>query len=128
MLATLKKVYNASEEEKKLKKQLKDKYAELQIATKEKIETLSDEEICSLLNAKWVKPLMNTLATLPSAVIADLSTRLEKLAAKYSVTFADIEEQLQQTEKELSGMLDQLCGSEFDMQGIAELKKLLGGF
>ena len=128
VLAILKKVYNASEEEKKLKKQLKDKFAELQIATKEKIETLSDEEICSLLNAKWVKPLMNTLATLPSAVIADLSTRLEKLAAKYSVTFADIEEQLQQTEKELSGMLDQLCGSEFDMQGIAELKKLLGGF
>ena len=32
-----------------------------------------------------------------------------------------------QTEKELSGMLDMLTGSEFDMQGLSELKKMLGG-
>lgn len=42
-------------------------------------------------------------------------------------TFADVENQIEETEKSLSSMIDDLEGSEFDMLGLAELKKLLGG-
>ena len=38
-----------------------------------------------------------------------------------------METQIEETEKSLSAMIDDLDGSEFDMLGLAELKKLLGG-
>ena len=46
---------------------------------------------------------------------------------QYSTTLAEVEEQITQTEKELSSMIGMLEGDTFDMQGLAELKKLLGG-
>ena len=52
---------------------------------------------------------------------------LEKLASKYDTTFSEVEKQIEETEKELSEMLDQLTGDDYDMQGLAELKKMLGG-
>ena len=56
-----------------------------------------------------------------------LVSKLEKLAAKYSTTLPDVEDQILETEKDLSEMLDLLTGDEFDMRGVAELKKMLGG-
>ena len=60
-------------------------------------------------------------------MIKEFAVKIEKLADKYNTTMADIEEEIDQTEKELSSMIDMLEGNEFDMQGLAELKKLLGG-
>ena len=58
--------------------------------------------------------------------LEDFGKKLEALIQKYSITLSDLGEQIQQTEKELQGMLDDLTGSEFDEKGIAEFKKLLG--
>lgn len=127
VLAILKKVSSDNEEEKKLKKQLKDQSEALHIETKKTIETLSDEQVYSLLDQKWISPLIDGLGKLPESIISDFIAQIEKLAAKYETTFADVEEQIQDTEKELSGMIDLLTGSEFDMAGLAELKKILGG-
>ena len=127
VLATLKKVSSDNEEEKKLKKQLKDQSEALHIETKKTIEALSDEQIYSLLDQKWISPLIDGLGKLPESIISDFIAQIEKLAAKYETTFADVEEQIQDTEKELSDMIDLLTGSEFDMAGLAELKKMLGG-
>ena len=110
-----------------LKKQLKDSSAALHLETKAKIETLSDDEVKVLLHEKWISPLVSGLSSLPDSIVADFITKLEKLAAKYSTTFSEVEDQIIETEKELSGMLDMLTGSEFDMQGLSELKKMLGG-
>lgn len=127
VLAILKKVSSDNEEEKKLKKQLKDQSEALHIETKKTIEALSDEQIYSLLDQKWISPLIDGLGKLPESIISDFIAQIEKLAAKYETTFADVEDQIQDTEKELSGMIDLLTGSEFDMAGLAELKKMLGG-
>ena len=127
VLAILKKVSSDNEEEKKLKKQLKDQSEALHIETKKTIETLSDEQVYSLLDQKWISPLIDGLGKLPESIISDFIAQIEKLAAKYETTFADVEEQIQDTEKELSGMIDLLTGSKFDMAGLAELKKILGG-
>ena len=54
-------------------------------------------------------------------------TKLEALAKKYETTFAEVERQIEETEKELSSMMDELEGSEFDLLGLQEFKKLLGG-
>ena len=127
VLAVLKKAYADNEEEKRLKKQLKDSSAALHLETKAKIESLSDDEVKVLLHEKWISPLVRGLSSLPDSIVADFITKLERLAAKYSTTFSEVEDQIIETEKELSGMLDMLTGSEFDMQGLSELKKMLGG-
>ena len=127
IIAVLKKVYSDNEEEKKLKRQIKDKAAALHMETKAAIEGLSDDEVMDLLHEKWIMPLVEGLAKLPESIIADFVSKLDKLVAKYSTTFSEVEDQIAETEKELSRMLDMLTGDEFDMQGLAELKKMLGG-
>lgn len=127
VISVLKKAYADNEEEKKLKKLIKDKAAELHMATKATIEELSDDQVYELLHAKWIVPLVDGLSKLPDSIIADFTAALEKLATKYSTTFSEVEDQIEKTEKELSGMLDLLTGDDFDMQGIEELKKMLGG-
>ena len=127
MIAVLKKAYNDNEEEKKLKKQIKDQAAALHMTTKAVIEGLSDEQVYDLLHEKWIVPLVDSLASLPDSIIADFTSALEKLASKYDTTFSEVEKQIEETEKELSEMLDQLTGDDYDMQGLAELKKMLGG-
>ena len=64
---------------------------------------------------------------MPEAIVKELVSKVEYLANKYEVTFDDVETQIRETEKELSAMLDGLVGNEFDMQGLKEFKKLLGG-
>ena len=127
VLAILKNVYAKNEEEKKLKKQIKDKSTALHMATKTAIEELSDDDAMKLLHIKWIDPLVNGLSVLPESIIANFSTRLEKLAAKYDTTLSEVEEQISQTEKELSDMMSMLTGNDFDMQGIEMLKTMLGG-
>ena len=114
-------------EEKTLKKQVKDDSAALHQRTKGVIERLTDEEVRDLLHRKWILPLMENLNSLPDAVLDDFVKQLDAVCKKYETTFEDVESQIASTEHELLGLLDDLQGNEFDMKGIAELKKLLGG-
>lgn len=126
-LSVLKKVDALFNEEKSLKKQIKDDEKALHLQTKATIEALSDEEARTLLKQKWITPLTDSLLALPDAVIDALVTKLNALSKKYSITFAEIDQEIADTENALIAMLDDLTGSNYDMQGIAELKKLLGG-
>ena len=114
-------------EEKTLKKKVKEDAAALHERTKSVVEHLTDEEVRDLLHRKWILPLMENLNSLPDAVLDDFVKQLDAVCKKYETTFEDVESQIASTEHELLGLLDDLQGNEFDMQGIAELKKLLGG-
>ena len=127
ILAVLKKASADNEEEKKLKKQVKEKSEKLHMNTKKLIESLSDDQVMDLLKDKWILPLINGLSGIPESIIAGLITKLLSLAEKYSTTLSEVEDQIVNTEKELSEMIDMLSGDEFDMQGLSELKKMLGG-
>ena len=67
------------------------------------------------------------LEELPQTAVDELIAAVNALNDKYSTTYSDVCEQIEQTEAELGNMLGQLTGNEFDMAGIAELKTLLGG-
>ena len=123
ILKNLKKLFT---EEKALKKDLKKGKEDLEVKTKEVIEHLSDDEAKALVKQKWVNALLKELAQQQSDQLEDFGKKLEALTQKYSITLSDLGEQIQTTEKELQGMLDELTGSEFDEKGIAEFKKLLG--
>ncbi len=126
-LAILKKADALNEEEKVLKKKIKEESTALHLATKATIESLSDDAVLELLRKKWILPLVGSLRFLPDAVIADLIGKLEVVCKKYETTFAEVEEEIAATERSLVSFLDDLTGSEFDMMGLAEFKKLLRG-
>ena len=126
ILSVLKKVNSLNEEEKRIKKELKSKEEELHLNTKKKIESLTDDEIDYLLHEKWIVPLVNSLSNQPDSIVSDFAGKIEKLVSKYETTMSDVEEDILRTEKELASMLGNLVGNDFDMKGIAELKKMLG--
>ncbi|NCA32077.1 type I restriction-modification system subunit M [Adlercreutzia muris] len=117
----------ATKRQKSLKKAVKERTEALEDATRTLVESLTDEQVYELLERKWVDPLMGGLMTLLQQSIDRLVKKIEALQEKYQDTYADIAGQISDAERELNAMLGQLVGDEFDMLGIAELRKLLGG-
>ena len=126
-LAKLKKVVDIIDEEKKLKKEIKTLNAELENETKKRIEELTDTEVIELLKDKWITPIVKGLDVIPNRIIDSLSSKMESLVKKYELTFSDVEKEIAETEKALRDMLDDIEGSEEDLLGLKELKRLLGG-
>lgn len=116
---------NLLEEEKTLKSQVKNDKIELDNLTIHTIENLTDEQAYNLLEKKWVQPLNNSLHNLPNEIIKDLSFRLEILNNKYATTFANIEEEIKQAKTELSKLIGELKGDEYDVKGMSEFVKFL---
>lgn len=114
-------------EEKDVKAQIKSRNAELQSKTKTYIENLTDEQAVEMLKNKWITPLANNLYKLPDLVVDGLVAKILALKSKYATTFFEVEQQIRDTEDILCAMIDELEGNEFDMLGLAEFKKLLGG-
>ena len=127
LYAILSKVENLMKAEKDAKVAIKKQNAELQTKTKEAIENLSDEEAIELLKEKWIVPVNNNIHKLPESIIDELARKVQVLIDKYSVTLLDVENQIKNTEAELSNMMDDLEGNEYDMKGLSELKSLLLG-
>ena len=114
-------------EEKALKATIKKDAAALHLKTKATIEGLSDAQVHELLERKWIAPFSEALHRLPGQQIDTLIGKLEALAEKYRITYADNAREIQQTETALAGMIADLDANEFDLKGLAELKTLLAG-
>lgn len=114
-------------EEKVLKKALKEDEQALHLKTKSTIENLSDEQAQDLQKSKWITPLVEELNSLPSQMIGQLSQKVQNLADKYGETLLEIEEKLQESERQLAELLAQLQGNEHDMQGTKAWQTLLLG-
>lgn len=127
LIETLQKVQDLSAKEKKLKSAVKKESESLHLKTKETIENLNAEEVHNLLQKKWAAPIIKDTSKLVDTMLDEFAKAIEKLSEKYSTTFNDIEEEIRETESQLSTMLSELTGSEADMAGIRELQKLLGG-
>ena len=123
----LRKVAALATEEKELKAAIKKDAGLLEGKTKETIESLPDEQVIDLLKDKWITPLIQSLMKLPDSIVNELVSKLEALTKKYETTFAEVEAQISETENTLSAMIDELEGNEFDMLGLSEFKKMLGG-
>ncbi len=113
-------------EEKELKREIHIEKLKLHALTKTTIESLNDEDMYSLLEKKWLDALVGNIYKLPEMQVNLFITKIEHLSEKYKTTYLEIESQIDETQITLSSMLDELNGDEFDMQGLNELKKLLG--
>lgn len=116
-----------SKEEKGLKSDVKKETEALHLKTKDVIESLDDDQVRTLLQKKWIQPICGGIDALPETLLSDFAKQVQALADKYADTLEDIENEIQETEKSLSAMLSELTGDEFDMAGIRQLQKMLGG-
>ena len=115
------------EEEKEIKAQIKTDSANLHSKTKATIEALDDAEALDLLRQKWFVPLNAAMCRLPENMLAQFSQKLTALCDKYADTYQHISERKQESAAALAQMMDELTGSEFDLQGIAAWQAILKG-
>lgn len=115
------------DEQKTVKKEAKEMAAALHLLTKKTIEELTDEQATDLLRMKWIEPLEDALRQIPAGIVAELVKAVELLSMKYAMTYKDIGEKISDAEKSLCEMIGELTGNDYDMQGLAEFRKLLGG-
>jgi type I restriction enzyme M protein len=113
--------------EKELKKELKIEFAALQHNTKTTIEALTDDQVYELLELKWIHPVVASYNSLPTTVIDELTTKTQTLADKYSTTYSDVANEINQAENSLAELIGDLDGDEFDMKGLNKFKVLLHG-
>lgn len=116
-----------NEKIKKTKKDLKISKDKLNKLTEEKIKTLTDSEIHSLLVKKWIDPICNGINSLSTKLIKELEKNIRLLCKKYEITYLDLDSQIRETEKSIASMIDELDADEFDKNGLLELQKLLRG-
>ena len=114
-------------EEKDIKADIKADSAELHSKTKAAIEALDDAEALALLHQKWFVPLNAAMRRLPENMLAQLSQKLTALCDKYADTYQHISQCKQESATALAQMMDELTGSEFDLQGIAAWQAILKG-
>lgn len=114
------------DEERAVKRELKELRAALDANTKAVIEGIDDDQARELLGEKWIRPLIQRFSAIPDDIIKTFVDKLRGLSEKYATTYADIDKQIQDAEMELVSMLGNLTGNEFDMAGIRELAALLG--
>ena len=125
--AKLQAAYKLLAEEKTLKAELKTQSAELHSKTKAAIEALDDAEALDLLRQKWFVPLNAAMCRLPENMLAQFSQKLTALCDKYADTYQHISQRKQESASALAKMMDELTGSEFDLQGIAAWQAILKG-
>lgn len=125
--AKLQTAYKLIIEEKTLKAELKTLSAELHSKTKAAIEALDDAEALDLLRQKWFVPLNAAMCRLPENMLAQFSQKLTALCDKYADTYQHISQRKQESATALAQMMDELTGSDFDLQGIAAWQAILKG-
>lgn len=118
-------VQKLMDEESQAKKELKLKSESIQLLTKETIEKLDEDTSLLLLEHKWIQPLLEELYTIPECVIADFIEKVIHLSKKYKITMLDVDVDIKKIGMELSMMISDLTGSGADMEGLAELRRLL---
>lgn len=120
-------VNNLYDEQKKLTKDIKDGNNEIEIEAQKEIENLSYDDICELLSKKWIEPITKGINELINEVVVNFSKSIEIISCKYQQTLKDINEEISKSEKEISNMISELTGSDFDMKGLEDFKTLFGG-
>ncbi|QQE50651.1 type I restriction-modification system subunit M [Corynebacterium urealyticum] len=110
-----------------VKSQLKKVNEEVEAKTHETVENLTDDQIVEVLSTKWVAALMVQFALLPTLTLRELADQVQRLQDKYATPLTELDTQITTTERSLLASLDQLTGSDADMQAVAALKQMLGG-
>jgi type I restriction enzyme M protein len=111
-----------NEQSAKKKQVVKDKVA-LEKKTIKTIEGLDMKDIQMFLELKWILPITSAIESLLDEVIQTLADAISGLNEKYSVTYNDIEQGIEESENNLAILIGHLTGDEFAISGLSNLIK-----
>lgn len=114
-----------AEEKASINKEAKKLAAELESKAVEKMSILTDEEINSLLIKKWIDPVMQSIGTDVEQVAMKLVNGLQILRDKFEHSMPEIDKEISELEESLYYMLEDLSGSERDMEAVEMFRKEL---
>lgn len=117
----LKKIVKLWEEQKSNNNQIKETKQALIDKTVEAIENLSDEDISLFLYKKWIDPIIKGIDETLAEVLSTFETKVLALGKKYAVSYKQLNEDLEKSQKELYGLIGELTGDEFAILGLNEL-------
>lgn len=115
----------AMEDEKELVKSIKKIKEELDVKACDKLVALTDDEVKTLLEEKWVNSIIKGMEQVCSNTISDFVKQLDSLRNKYSKPLSEIDKEIEEINKELRGLMSELTGSDADMHAIGLLMGLL---
>ena len=104
-------------------KKLKAKKSLIEVETREKIKTISKEDAFELLEEKWINPLYSKILALFDASLSELNSRIKSIEKKYDTTLEYLDNEIEKTETELFGLLEELDGDDFELAGIKKLQE-----
>ena len=125
ILCILKEIIKLIDDEKGLRKDAKKLETELEIKAKEKIPTLTFEEVNILVEKKWIDPIITGINSVGHGVITQFVTDFTALEKKYSNPLSDLSEEIEKTSSDLKASLMRLTGNDTDMAAIRMLTEEL---
>ena len=117
----LKRLVALWDEQTKLNKAIKEERLALIDKTKEAIEGLSDDEVKEFLHKKWIDPVMAGIHGTLTSVLGEMEKKITALAKKYAVSYNDLGQQLAEAQDELKGLVADLTGDAFALEGLRQL-------
>ncbi len=119
---SIRKIQAAIDEEKKLRKEAKTIEKALDDKAIAKIKSLTEDEVTSLLEKKWIEPIVEGIDNVAKNVFTQFVSSINLLKKKYSDPMAELSGNLENTTAEFKNCISELVGNEIDM---AALKMLL---
>lgn len=116
-----------TDEESTLKKEIKQKSEALHLKTKAVIEAMDEDTALKITEYKWIRPLVESLTTMSEAILANVIDEITYLFQKYATTLTDIQSEKVIVSRSLVDMLANMEGSQSDMDGLLEFRRILGG-
>lgn len=116
----------AIKKEKAIRKEIKKVASELDEKAMQKIAILTLDEIYGLLIKKWVTPIVDGVNFVGNNTIDTFARDVIALKKKYANPLSTLDEELHKVDEELFGLIDELCGSQVDIEALGLLKEALG--
>ena len=114
--------------QKELKKEIKEKQEILNDKVINKYKSLSEEESKNIIvYDKWFKSIESKFDVCMNNLINTLTNNITKLNDEYELTLTDLNNEIEEKEKELSLLLKGLIGDEDDLKAFNEFIVQLGG-
>ena len=111
----------AIDEEKVINKKIKTILSELDTKAKDKIESLTEDEVKDLLKKRWIDPVIDAINSTGESVLTKFISDFAAIKKKYSDPMADLSGEIKETGKALKDSLMELKGSDADMDAIKML-------
>ena len=119
---------NNLSEQKELKKEIKDKQELLNDKVIKEYNSLTEEESKNIIvYDKWFESIENKFNTCMSNLINNLANGITNLDDEYESTLTDLNNEIEEKEKELSSLLKDLVGDDDDLKAFSEFINQLGG-